>query len=113
MISAIAVLVSGSWTRACLWREGIGIDARIRDAKTYPRFRSADRPMSVKELQLMRVSTFLVRIAMFVMSIALSGSAAAQSNYPTKAIRYIVPYPPGGSTDPVARMISAKLADRL
>lgn len=37
--------------------------------------------------------------------------AHAQSAYPVKPIRIIVPFPPGGSVDPVARMIGAKLTE--
>jgi tripartite-type tricarboxylate transporter receptor subunit TctC len=40
------------------------------------------------------------------------GAAVAQQAYPTKAIRFIVPYPPGGSTDPMARLAANKLAER-
>ena len=42
--------------------------------------------------------------------IAMPAMAAEQ--YPTKPIRFIVPYPPGGTTDLVARGIAGKLAEK-
>jgi tripartite-type tricarboxylate transporter receptor subunit TctC len=39
--------------------------------------------------------------------------ASAQSDYPNKPIRFIVPYPPGGSTDLVARLMGQWLSQRL
>ncbi len=43
-----------------------------------------------------------------------AGPAAAQSrDFPQRPIRIVVPVPPGGSVDAVARLISAKLADSL
>lgn len=42
-----------------------------------------------------------------------TGIAVAQSAYPTRPIRLIVPYPAGGGTDLIARLVSDRLAQRL
>ena len=44
-------------------------------------------------------------------SLLVPALAQAQSNYPAKPIRLIVPFVPGGSTTIVARMIGQKLTD--
>jgi tripartite-type tricarboxylate transporter receptor subunit TctC len=41
------------------------------------------------------------------------GLAAAQQNYPTKPIRFIVTFPPGGSADLIARALAPVLSERL
>lgn len=42
-----------------------------------------------------------------------TGPAAAQAPWPSQPIKWIVPYPPGGSTDMLARLVSHKLGERL
>jgi tripartite-type tricarboxylate transporter receptor subunit TctC len=51
--------------------------------------------------------------AALILGAVLGGSALAQEAYPSKPIRFIVPYPPGGGTDIVSRLITAKLSERL
>lgn len=41
------------------------------------------------------------------------GSVFAQSAYPDKPIRFIVPFPPGGGTDIVSRLVTTKLSENF
>src|SRR3970040_1391718 len=53
-----------------------------------------------------------MRIFSLFISFLLSASFFAQA-YPSKPIRYIVPFPPGGSSDLIARAIAPKMSERL
>jgi tripartite-type tricarboxylate transporter receptor subunit TctC len=44
---------------------------------------------------------------------ALLGAAAHAQDYPSKPIRYIVPFPPGGSSDFIARAIAPHMAEKM
>jgi len=51
-------------------------------------------------------------IALLLVSVALLPDAAAAA-WPEKSIRVIIPWPPGGSTDIVGRLLAAELTPRL
>jgi tripartite-type tricarboxylate transporter receptor subunit TctC len=53
-----------------------------------------------------------LRCALAALALAASQAAFGQA-YPAKPIRFVVPYPPGASTDTVARAVAQKLSDTL
>lgn len=53
------------------------------------------------------------RLLLALAASALATSAFAQSAYPDKPIRLIVPFPPGGGTDIISRVIGDKLTKTL
>lgn len=50
-------------------------------------------------------------ICFFFGALGIAVSGAYSQSYPTKPIRLIVPYPPGGGTDIIGRTVARKLSD--
>ncbi len=57
------------------------------------------------------VSNAVRGIALALLS-SLSFAAVAQQDFPNKAIRFISPFPPGGHTDAIARLVGQKLTEK-
>jgi len=53
------------------------------------------------------------RFCLALLLVLFAGAAAAQGSYPSKPIRLVVGYPPGGATDIVARILANKLQESL
>ena len=51
-----------------------------------------------------------MRITLLV-ALALASAAVSAQNYPTRTVRIVVPYAPGGNTDFTARVIAGKLTE--
>jgi len=55
---------------------------------------------------------FLLAMCMGALTCATAGNVSAQ-DYPTRPVRWVVPYPAGGSTDILARIIGQYLSEHL
>ena len=52
-------------------------------------------------------------LAVIGLSAAPSMGGALASDYPTRPVKWVVGYPPGGATDIIARLIGQRLSERL
>ncbi|WBX90670.1 Bug family tripartite tricarboxylate transporter substrate binding protein [Achromobacter mucicolens] len=54
-----------------------------------------------------------IKLAAAAATLSLAGAAAAQTTYPDRPIRLIVPFPPGGTSDVVGRIFAEALAKQI
>ena len=57
-----------------------------------------------------RIATIHALVAAGALLLGLCGAAQAQQDFPNRAIRIVVPWPAGGATDNVARVVAQKLS---
>src|SRR5450759_3067413 len=51
----------------------------------------------------------IVRRALALLLVVVSSTVWAQGTWPSRPIRFIVPFPPGGATDAVARLVGQEM----
>ncbi len=54
-----------------------------------------------------------VRVSVAVVLVSLCGGVVFAQTYPTKPIRMVMPFPPGGPTDVVGRLVAQKLSEQI
>ena len=60
--------------------------------------------------------TTTIRIIATLLALFVAGASHAQTaspNYPTRPVRVIVAYPPGGPTDLIARLVAQKMSEHF
>jgi len=62
---------------------------------------------------LFRSSAWVIAVGVTALMTATASHAQKAAEYPTKPIRVIVPQPPGGTTDAVARLFAQRMAESL
>jgi tripartite-type tricarboxylate transporter receptor subunit TctC len=55
--------------------------------------------------------TLTIRIALSAALVLICAESQAQQNYPSRPIRWVTPYPPGGSTTALSRLVGDKLSE--
>src|SRR5687767_1822408 len=56
----------------------------------------------------MSLSKFLIGVI-----VSITANLAVAQDWPSKPVRFVSPYPPGGSVDPLARLLAAKVGESL
>ena len=60
------------------------------------------------------IRPILLRAAVaLTVALAAPAAPAQKADWPTRPVRFIVPFPPGGTTDPLARLVGARLTPAL
>jgi len=52
-------------------------------------------------------------VSRFFLALAFIAGTAMAQDWPNRVVKFVSPYPPGGSVDPLARLLAAKLSDSL
>ena len=67
----------------------------------------------MKNLKTIRTISWIALFSIFLFNGLLGAHAQGVKDYPNKSITMIVPFPPGGATDALSRMVAQKLSSNL
>ncbi len=99
-------------------REGLPSDVRCTvphdtDSSDHAEVRDATRQLRAKTMIPRQSPPRLLFLACSACTLWLGYGAASAQSYPARPVRFIVPSPPGGSPDILARIISQRLTEQL
>ena len=68
----------------------------------------------MKTVQRRRISKHLIGLSFAALALGLGSTGVmAQADYPTKPIKLVIPFPPGGATDVLGRLLAVELSAKL
>src|SRR5919198_4427918 len=73
----------------------------------------AEGPMNFARLQRRALITLLGGAAALLAASMLAAGAAAAQTYPSRPVTLVVPFPPGGATDAIARILQDSMSQSL
>jgi tripartite-type tricarboxylate transporter receptor subunit TctC len=99
------------------WNDGVAIDPR----KSLASQNIDDRGFSTSMINTVAAGSimqtprllFMFMLMVTFLEVVESSALHAAEAYPTKPLRFVVPFPPGGGTDILARLIGAGLGEKL
>ena len=103
--------ISESWAAVSRQHRGCTVPF-VRGLLRYVMARFLRTAHTREETEMFR-STIVAGMALLTVAMAAQGQDRAETNYPTKPIKVIVGYSPGGSNDILARMVARRFQESL
>src|SRR6476469_7651030 len=70
-------------------------------------------PSKLVSSELLHVALWIASIASFLFTAGAWAQNSAARSYPERPVRLIVPYPPGGGSDVMARILAPRMSESL
>src|SRR5436190_15846493 len=87
--------------------------SRARRAERCPPTKTTDDPRSAMMLRVLLSGLICVLAGQVLVNQVLVNQVLAQSSYPSRPVRIVVPSPPGGGTDIIARVLAQYFSNAL
>src|SRR5690606_31750171 len=82
-----------------------------RDKRNMTQYKTRQIDLPARRTAMKRGAAALGMAALATNGVFLTGSARAQAAYPSRAVRFVIPFPPGTGTDATARIFAKAFSE--